>query len=281
MSVARLYRSKRFGKPALCLLLAVQVADPWMHARAGDSPIDYSQFHSAAEVREAAMKRVEQTIQASKHVIDISLEAVVKTFTPEARETPSKPLITASAPAAPRDAVMEQASGQTGSGSPQTQTLEPARSETAVAPDTLGGRLLALGDAALDNVRGGFDMPDSNLRYSFGIERAVYINGELMASTVLHLQDRGTGSGLGVSAQASAVANEAAATLGLIQNGPGNNFTAQSGPNTVGTVIQNTLDNQKIQSVTTINATVNSIQVMRAMSVQSAVQSGIISSLRN
>ncbi|MDP3437974.1 MAG: hypothetical protein Q8R95_00080, partial [Azonexus sp.] len=72
----------------------------------------------------------------------------------------------------------------------------------------------------------------------------------------------------------------AAGALGIIQNGVGNNIAATITSNMAGTVIQNSLNDQRIQNVTTINATVNSMQAVRAMSVQSAIQSGIVSSLR-
>ena len=125
----------------------------------------------------------------------------------------------------------------------------------------------------------GFEPPDSNLRFSFGIERAVFINGELVAHTVLNLRDLQWVAGTGGAPQVTA-ANAAAGALGVIQNGSGNSFTAQVGSNLAGTVIQNTLNNQKIQNVTTINASVNSGQLFRSMSVQAAVQNGIVNSLR-
>ena len=139
--------------------------------------------------------------------------------------------------------------------------------------------MAALGDKALDDIRGGFEPPDSNLRFSFGIERAVFINGELVAHTVLNLRDLQWVAGTGGAPQVTA-ANAAAGALGVIQNGSGNSFTAQVGSNLAGTVIQNTLNNQKIQNVTTINASVNSGQLFRSMSVQAAVQNGIVNSLR-
>lgn len=141
----------------------------------------------------------------------------------------------------------------------------------------LGERRLALDDHALDEIRGGFEPPDSKLKFSFGIERAVYINGQLVASTVLNLGDLQWASGAGGTA---ATMNVDAAGLLVVQNGAGNNFQVQAGPNAFGTVVQNTLDNQKIQSVTTINAAVNSGQVLRAISIQSAIQDGLVSSLR-
>lgn len=139
----------------------------------------------------------------------------------------------------------------------------------------LGRRELALDDRALDDIRGGFEPPDTNLKFSFGIERAVYINGQLVASTVLNLRDLQGASGAGVTP-----ASVDASGLLVVQNGGGNAFQVQVGPSAYGTVIQNTLDNQRIQSVTTINAAVNSAQILRAISVQSAIHDGLVNSLR-
>lgn len=166
---------------------------------------------------------------------------------------------------------------------PGVRPAAPAASPPARRPagDELPmGDLLvaALDTASLDDVRGGFELSGSNLRFSFGIERAVYINGELVAQTVLNVKDlqalSGTGSG------PANLPPEAAGALGIVQNGSGNNIAVQVAPNMAGTIIQNTLNDQKIQNVTTINATVSSMQLMRAMSMQSAIYGGIVGSLR-
>ncbi|HZX30849.1 MAG TPA: hypothetical protein VFF03_05830 [Rhodocyclaceae bacterium] len=142
------------------------------------------------------------------------------------------------------------------------------------APNPLDERVAALDASALDGIRGGFETPDGALKFSFGIERAVYINGELVASTVLNLKDLQGVAGTGVPA---ALAGSA---LTVIQNGGGNGFSAQINPNQAGTVIQNTLNDQRIVNVTTINAAVNSAQVLRAMALQSAIRDGVVGSLR-
>jgi hypothetical protein len=148
----------------------------------------------------------------------------------------------------------------------------------AAAPNPLGKQLVALGNESLDDVRGGFELADSNLKFSFGIERAVFINGELVSTTVLNLRDlQWTSGGKAPDALTNGVPGAAAS---VIQNGAGNSAPAQIGASMAGTVVQNTLNNQNIQTVTTINAAVNSAQVLRSMSVQSAVQNGVISSLR-
>ena len=266
---------RRFGKTVLSLVLALPVAGTLLYAHTGDTPIDYSSFRSAAEVRAAALRRIEQTIQA------LSTPGVTASVPPGDTPASAAPVASAqeSVDTVPADAGLAASQPDRTVQLPQAHSVPVAQTPPS-PPDPLEGRALALGDASLDEVRGGFDVPGSHLKYTFGIERAVFINGELMARTVLRLQDLGTVAGRGAAVQELTGVNGAAATLDVIQNGPGNHFTAQVGPDMVGTVIQNTLDNQKIQQVTTINASVNSLQVMRAMSVQSAVQSGIVDSIR-
>lgn len=155
-----------------------------------------------------------------------------------------------------------------------------ARNGMPDEPHPLGGRLLALAAHELDEIRGGFELADTNLKLSFGIERAVFINGELIASTVLNVKDlQGAAGGSNLP---TGLPSTSSAALNVIQNGSGNHFTAQLGSDqAAATVIQNTLNNQKIQNVTTINASVNSAQFLRSLSVQSAIRDGIVSSLRH
>jgi hypothetical protein len=258
----------------ISLVLVLKAADPMMRAHADDAPIDYSRFRSADEVRQAALSRVAQKIQASTAINIDRSAASDELSTSDQRQAAGQVSIETS------PAVAEAATSRPESGLLASRPVAPEIVAATATENPFSRPVIALAERSLDEVRGGFESPDSNLKFSFGIERAVYINGELMARTVMYLQNLGASSGTGSAPQASATANGAAVALGVIQNGPGNNFAAQIGPNMVGTVIQNTLDNQKIQNVTTINASVNSMQVLRSMSVQSAVQSGIIGSLR-
>ncbi|KXB32692.1 hypothetical protein AT959_00370 [Dechloromonas denitrificans] len=169
--------------------------------------------------------------------------------------------------------------GQTNSaevGQKKTEKLTQAPAGSTRSP--FDNNLLVLADESLDDIRGGFEFADSALKVSFGIERAVFINGQLVTSTVLNVKDLQAAVGGGVPQVV--VASNMPGSVGLVQNGAGNGIAAQVGANLGGTVIQNTLNNQTIQNVTTINATVNSAQMMRAMSVQSAVHDGIVNSLR-
>ena len=140
----------------------------------------------------------------------------------------------------------------------------------------IGGDLVALNAAQLDEVRGGF-VTDGGLKISFGIERAVYLNGTLVTTTSLNIADLSKISG----GQAQVTSNGTAGSLAVLQSGVGNVFAPGSISSTAaGTVIQNTLDNQKINTITRIDAVVNSSGIMRSMNLQSSMQSAIVNSLR-
>lgn len=202
--------------------------------------------------------------------------------------------------------------------------------------------------ARLEELRGGFET--GGLQVSFGIERAVYINGNLVVSTSLVIPDvsritseqagrlaaalqsaanagsvaanalgeagQGTSTPGSGSASSSASAGQpgtatstpgtatvaapspappsgattmpapaviATATgsvttnglLNLIQNGPGNSFNAGALAGTPATVIQNSLNNQSIQSLLTIDAGVNTLQAFRAGVAGAALNSAL------
>lgn len=143
----------------------------------------------------------------------------------------------------------------------------------------LGQQIAAVNTASLDEIRGGFEMKGSGLQFSIGIERAVFINGNLIATNVLNLKDLQSVAG-GASVAAGAVPTVSSTGALIVQNGAENYVASQVRQNPAATVIQNTLNDQRIQSVTTINANVNSMQMARAISLQNAIQTGIVSSLR-
>lgn len=129
-------------------------------------------------------------------------------------------------------------------------------------------------ETRLDRVRGGFSSP-GGLEVSFGIERAVYVNGTLVTTTSLNV------SGLGTATGPQSIASTAPAGIALVQNGAGNTFLSGSvSAASLGTVVQNTLNNQKIQTVTLINATVNSLQVVKSMNIGASLRGALIDSLR-
>ncbi len=153
----------------------------------------------------------------------------------------------------------------------------PAAPQRAAVAQSVPPPVLAsaavVGDDTLAALRGGFETTDG-LRVSFGIERAIYVNGALQSVTTLNVEDmaRLHGGALPELPPGAAIA--------VIQNGPGNQFQASGlSASTLATVVQNSLDNQKIQTVTTISATVNSLEMMRGARMQNSVQEALTRAL--
>lgn len=115
---------------------------------------------------------------------------------------------------------------------------------------TLPGSWVAVDPALLDEMRGGFSTADGTL-LSFGIERAVYVNGELMATTRVQIPD--------IARMTAEQANDLARFNDgvVVQVGDANTFEPVGGLN--GLVIQNSLDGQDIRALTTVNVGVDTL----------------------
>lgn len=142
----------------------------------------------------------------------------------------------------------------------------------------------------LDSTRGGFDVNSTLL--SIGISRAVFINDELVITTTLNIPGLGANSHvtspatltrqLGAGAKTDVPASGARPSspvvilngngMSLIQNGPGNTAALQQNLPSAGSIIQNTLDNQAIRSLTTINAKVLSESIMQGLNMTSSMR---------
>jgi len=132
----------------------------------------------------------------------------------------------------------------------------------------------AVSEDTLDEQRGGFDL-GNGLVASFGIDRAVYVNGNLVTSTSFNIPDIAHMT----TAQAQAM-QTALNTVQVTQIGPNNTFDPSALASKMGgTVIQNTLNNQNIQNITTINASTNSLNAFREGSLQEALQQAQLQSL--
>jgi hypothetical protein len=128
-------------------------------------------------------------------------------------------------------------------------------------------------DRQLDTVRGGVDT-GGGLLGSFGIDRATFINGQLVAHTSVFIPD------IAHVTPQQATALAAAMRTVVIQNGPGNAADPASFSSTPGAlVIQNSLDKQNIQNLTSIHATVNTLPMFNALNLQDALQSGLVQSI--
>lgn len=138
----------------------------------------------------------------------------------------------------------------------QTNAQEEARLDSA---------WVAVPPSKLDTMRGGLVLP-SGLLLSFGIERAVYVNGQLVATTSFNVPD------------ISRITPEQAQGLAgvqdtmLVQIGEGNTFV----PNGAGgIVIQNTLNNQDIRALTTLNISANTLGLFQDLNANAALQDAL------
>jgi hypothetical protein len=128
----------------------------------------------------------------------------------------------------------------------------------------------------LDATRGGYQA-GKDLMFSFGIEKAVYVNGVLEATSSLNLLQPGGG--------ASRLSQ--APSFQLIQNGSGipnlgKDFSAFTlpGQGFQGTIIQNHLDGQTIMNVTRISVGLNVLGAYRENNLSAILSQQQIRSLR-
>jgi hypothetical protein len=142
-----------------------------------------------------------------------------------------------------------------------------AQAKQAFRPD----EWVAVSDQQLDTQRGGFDA-GSGLAVSFGIIRTVMVNGDLVSKTSFNLPDVTQ-----ITPEQARIASAAIADSGLVQIGP-NNFVAAGVRSDLapGTLIQNSLSDQQIQTLTVINTGVNSLGLLKALNTQTVLNDALL-----
>ena len=170
-------------------------------------------------------------------------------------------------------------------------------------------------DTELDGMRGGFEVNVNGMQVmlALSLERVTYINGVLVTSMKISLPDLASIGTNGISpntinVQTNPVTPSPAAspagvsttqvnsmlpgsitpqqmsdlgqTITVIQNGAGNTFVLPQSLNSLTTVIQNTVDNQIIRNMTTINATVINQALARSMELTVSLNQAIARSVR-
>jgi hypothetical protein len=153
----------------------------------------------------------------------------------------------------------------------------------------------------LDAVRGGFDLGDG-LQASFGIQRAVYVDGSLVTYLNVTIPDLahittqqavslaaalgtvnvqvGSGNTIDTSSSTTGAASRAAAVVPAVTqtNTPNNPVVistvipASIAQANAATTIQNTVDNQVIRSLTTLNVSVSALNALRNQNLQQSLQ---------
>jgi len=182
-------------------------------------------------------------------------------------------------------------------------------SQATVAPvqPPAGDIWQAVSNRTLDRQRGGFDF-GGGLMVSFGLTRAVYINGELITQLNLNF-----GQLANITPARAAQISSQLAAWAPVQNGPGNTVqtsvpgsASPSAPGASGggsatsvaaavtsgatavnvpvsalggsplaTVIQNSLNNQQIIHQTVINATSNALAMVKSLNLQATVNEAL------
>jgi hypothetical protein len=148
---------------------------------------------------------------------------------------------------------------------------------TAAAPDASSDAALpaafdaanAVDNATLDKARGGF-LTGDGLMVNLGLERLVSINGNVVERTELQLGDIGR-----LARGEARLSTEAVGELRLIQNGDVRTMAGNAQNLLGGTIIQNSLNDQMIKNQTSINATVNTAGMLRALNFGSSLNNAL------
>lgn len=133
----------------------------------------------------------------------------------------------------------------------------------------------------LSVMRGGF-ITNEGLMVSFGIERAIYVNGVLDTASNFIISSIDNNSALKYSTSAFSGEN----AVKVVQIGPAGSNTF-SPANITGnllpggfTVIQNSLDNQFVNNTTIFNASVTNSNLFREMNLTSLISQQMIRAVR-
>ena len=127
----------------------------------------------------------------------------------------------------------------------------------------------AVDSATLDEARGGFLTP-SGLVVTLGLERLVTINGNVVERTEMQLGDIGK-----LARGEGAISRDALGQLRLIQTGDVRTMAGNAANLLGGTVIQNSLNDQMIRNQTSINATVNTAGMLRALNFGASLNNAL------
>lgn len=137
---------------------------------------------------------------------------------------------------------------------------------------------LAVSNQALDQLRGGFDV-GGGLMVSFGISRALFINGQIVTSTSFQVGDTSKLTAVQNDVLSKQISSQVQAQV--VQNGPGNSVGADAAAVPLATYVQNTLSNQTIRNQTIIQATSNGLSLVKNLNLEATVNDSINNAVRN
>lgn len=160
-------------------------------------------------------------------------------------------------------------------GACQAQALPNRPPPAPSAPPEDAPVWLAASDHQLAQQRGGFSL-GQGLMVSFGVSRAVYVNGQLVTATSFQVNDLTRLS----PAQAALLARQIPAQAQLVQNGPGNQLAPDAALAPFTTYIQNTLNDQTIRSQTVIQASTNGLAMIKNLNLQTTLNDALGNAIR-
>ena len=129
----------------------------------------------------------------------------------------------------------------------------------------------------LDATRGGYKA-GTDLMFSFGIEKAVYVNGVLEATSSLNLLQAGGGGGPLSQVPFPGTLIQVGGKPGDLSIGK--NFPAISPDSFRGIIVQNSLDKQLITNFTKISVGLNVLGAVRENNLSAIVNQQLIHSFR-
>jgi hypothetical protein len=139
-----------------------------------------------------------------------------------------------------------------------------ARAGEATA-EGLGSHWVPISTERLDRMRGGYRLP-TGLEISFGIERVVFVDGQLVSVSRLTIADVSR-----ISPEQAQVLSDLERTT-VVQVGGANVSAAVGGH---GLVVQNSIDGRAIQVSTTLDIGVGTLGVFQQWNASSALQSAL------
>lgn len=138
---------------------------------------------------------------------------------------------------------------------------------------------VAASNAQLEQLRGGFNI-GQGLTVSFGFVRTVTVNGDVLNRSSFNIPDVTQ-----ITAEQAKSVNSAITQAGFaVQNGPGNELGSSLNTDPArqlpsSTVIQNSLNNQNIQTLTVINTGVNSLSLLKTLNTQVVLKEALLGAL--
>jgi len=186
-------------------------------------------------------------------------------------------------------------------------TAVNAGADTGARPGARDTYWMTVGDDTLAAMRGGFDL-GGGVMVSFGISRVVTVNGVVLSSTSFQLPDLGRITSAQIAAFERYLGSTSVVQVGSGNTAPtaptsegGASVASSSGsagspgasgqagtsasPATAGsatttfsspaTVVQNTLNNQAIQTRTVIDATTNALSLARGANTAAALRDAL------